>query len=358
MNQSLMDQLKAIGANTDQFASSAAIAQSDRVQVIDRSDLSVVRFSGSDVSTFLQSQTCNDHALLNESTAQLDGYCSPKGRLLALPMVIHDSVSGAVYWLLPSEITDSVVTRIKMFVMRNKDTGKLADVTIEIEPDWSVMGLAAFEAQLNASPGVDLTPWLGAADADAMSSWGANNHLVCKARSADGIVRTLLIGSADDVAASIVSLNEAVSSQLQWASAASWTLGDIQAGVPSIMSETQDAFVPQMVNMEQVQGLSFTKGCYPGQEIVARMQYLGKLKRTMMRFNGPANGDGVTHPVPGDALSCGDDSSAGQVLAATSVGDTIELLAVVKTSADPSAFTFKDTSLTVQELPYAYASDD
>jgi len=119
-----------------------------------------------------------------------------------------------------------------------------------------------------------------------MTTWSINDHMVIKARSADNQTRTLLIGDQSNLKDSLSKLIEAAGAADQavvWASGATWVLGDIEAGVPSIYQATQDSFVPQMVNFEQLDGLSFKKGCYPGQEIVARMHYLGKLKRHMRR---------------------------------------------------------------------------
>ncbi len=113
------------------------------------------------------------------------------------------------------------------------------------------------------------------------------------------------------------------------------------------MEQTREAFVPQMVNLHLIDALSFTKGCYPGQEIVARMQYLGKLKRHMRRFRV----DGEIVPLPGTAVHAGDDSGAGQVIDAVAGPDGVELLAVVKTAA-ATGLSVADQSMQAEELPY------
>ncbi len=341
MNQSWLDQLSEIGADEQALTSTQANAPADSIQFLDRSDLAVVRFSGADVNTFLQAQTCNDHALLNPEKAQLNGYCSPKGRLLALPTVANDASAEEVFWLLPKEVVDSVVKRLTMFVLRS-------EVSIVVESDWVVMGLTIPTKKLAAPH----EPWFGQQDSPALSSWVTHAHSVIKMHPALGQTRTLVFGTMANIKSSLESCRAAAPAKLRdivWASSASWILGDIEAGVPMIVAGTQDAFVPQMVNMEAVEGLSFTKGCYPGQEIVARMQYLGKLKRTMVRFSG-AQAVAVN---AGDKIRAGDDENAGEVVAAASTHDGIELLAVIKTAADPDAFQLGDAKLCVQSLPYA-----
>jgi hypothetical protein len=112
-----------------------------------------------------------------------------------------------------------------------------------------------------------------------------------------------------------------------------WALLDIRAGIPSVHAETSDAFVPQMANMQLIDGVSFTKGCYTGQEVVARMQYLGKLKRRMYLAEVTA----PEPPLPGDGLyspSSRSEQSAGRVVDACAVGgDRYELLVVVEVGA-------------------------
>ena len=120
--------------------------------------------------------------------------------------------------------------------------------------------------------------------------------------------------------------------------------------------------MPQMLNLQLIDALSFTKGCYPGQEIVARMQYLGKLKRHMRLFKMPLNkATSVSELVAGSKLQAGEDAEAGVVVDVAAAGTAeaggwIMLLAVVKVSAAQEAFRFDDHSLQVLPLPYALPS--
>ena len=277
MNQSWLDQLLSPVSNTGTAPQEPASLPEQAIQCIERSDLTVVRFSGQDAAGFLQSQMCNDHSAVNASTAQLDGYCSPKGRLLALPTVAADASGEDYFWLLSKDLVEPVLKRLSMFVLRS-------DVSIDVQSHWVVAGLAAKTDLLDTA----LEPWFGKPMAQAMSSWTFGEVTLIKAHSGTGYSRVLMFGPSESVKTSLMACLEEHSENMSeplFSSQTSWTLGDIHAGVPTIVAKTQDAFVPQMVNLEQLNGLSFTKGCYPGQEIVARMQYLGKLKRTMVRFS-------------------------------------------------------------------------
>jgi len=308
--------------------------------IIDRSDLCVVSFKGSDVGTFLQSQTCNDHTKVGPHAAQINGYCSPKGRLLALPTVASDTEGSTVYWLIPADIAEAVVKRLSMFVLR-------ADVQISREDDWAVIGLSCDDS-------IDTEgqeAWLGEPESDPLTSWESNGTIGVKARSAEGVQRSLLFGPADSLLTTLQRYLEAMPADAPkpvFSGASSWTLGDIDAGVPSIVAATKDSFVPQMVNLEPLDALSFTKGCYPGQEIVARMQYLGKLKRTMVRFTASSE----LALSAGDSIICGDDENAGEVVSFAATDSVSHCLAVIKTSADKTAFSANGVSLDIQSLPY------
>jgi len=309
MNKLWSDQLIALGATGDALTSSVAYPVSESVQIIDRSDLVVLNISGSEAGSFLQAQTCNDHALVDEKTAQLSGYCTPKGRLLALPIVAAGPGDSQFYWLLPKDIAEAITKRLTMFVMRS-------DVTIKIEENWAVMSLAVSSDAVDES----VEPWL----------FGSHEALT---------------GSLAD----FIQTQSTQSRDVVWASAVSGILGDIEAGFPSVSASTQDTFIPQMVNLEQLDGLSFKKGCYPGQEIVARMHYLGKVKRTMQRFSS----DAPDAAAAGDAVHSGDDDNAGNVVASVKTDNGTEYLAVVKTSVDPKTVEINGAGCTPVDLPYS-----
>ena len=152
-----------------------------------------------------------------------------------------------------------------------------------------------------------------------------------------------------------------LSAQISTSGASVWHWSDIQAGLPSIWSPTVEEFVPQMMNLELIGGVSFKKGCYPGQEIVARMHYLGKPKRRMFRLHSQANQPAA--PGADIYLADGDGQSAGKVvMAEPSVGDGCDLLAVLQlihaNGADLRLGDRQGEALQMQSLPYALETEN
>jgi folate-binding protein YgfZ len=225
-------------------------------------ELGVIAVEGADAITFLQAQLTNDVAKLQEHEFELNGYCTPKGRLLA---TFHQWRDGDTVQLrLPREILAGVVKRLAMFVLRSKV--RLSDASAQ----WTTHALlgAALSARMQRD-GVTLPaqPWSGVR---------VDGVRVDRVPDADGIERYLLGARAGAAL-------PAWCASFERAPAALWWWSEIAAAVPTVFAATQEKFVPQMINFEVVGGVDFRKGCYPGQEIVARSQYLGKLKRRMQR---------------------------------------------------------------------------
>jgi folate-binding protein YgfZ len=224
--------------------------------------------TGADARDFLHAQLTNDIANLPPDRAALAGWCTAKGRLLASFLVIP---SGDGFLLqLARDLAPAVAKRLSMFVLRSKV--KLAD-----ESDaWAQYGL--WDADL----GVAGVAW-------------------------DGDVVTVRVGERR-----FLKIGKSVSEDCKSREEA-WTLQEIRAGRPLISAATQDQFVPQMVNFEALGAINFQKGCYPGQEIVARAQYRGQVKRRMVHVQVPAG----TELKPGQEFNGGVvvDSAAGEALA-------------------------------------------
>ena len=329
-------------------ADSKVIAQVSRaseesLQVVDLSGLSVVEVRGEEASIFLQGQFCNDLAQVTSTHAQITGYCTPKGRLLALPTIV--GFDSGFRLLVPQSVKEAFIKRLSMFVMRSK-------VTIEELSNVRCLGVIADDSD----SGEALQSLLGAVPVAPFDSSTAGNvqvirwhdDLSTKQRS-----RFLVI--ADDAAATKL-WNQVAEAGRSGQSA--WRLADISAGVPSITGGVVESFVPQMMNLQLIDGLSFTKGCYPGQEIVARMQYLGKLKRHMRPFKLLLGDTAIaTAPVAGAKLSCGSDQEAGVIVDAAQMGnEAIYILAVVKVSADETALQYEQHDLVAMGLPYELPS--
>jgi len=252
-------------------------------------DLGLIRATGPEARAFLQGQLSNDSKLLSLSQGQLSGYCSPKGRLLAVFTVLQlgeDDFALA----LPAGLLAPTLKRLKMFVLRSKLT--LSDASSEL-PALGVMGEAAAAALATFGFAVP--------DSDYGSAQHAGTLLL---RRPGPVPRFELRAAPGQLAALRQSLN------LLPANPDDWALAEVLAGTPQVLPETTDHFVPQTINLDLAGGVSFTKGCYPGQEIVARVHYLGRVKQRLRLAQAQA-----TLP-PGTQLLDAEGHSVGMVMAA------------------------------------------
>jgi len=253
-------------------------AAATRDVVVDLSGFALIRVSGADAQAFLQGQLSNDVRAVDAVRSQLSSYNTPKGRMLAILRLVR---RGDDYLLqLPQDLADAVLKRLRMFVLRSKVLLEQSD------GELACFGLCG--------PGVAAraTPLLGELPVAPDG---------CTAR--DDVTILALPGPATrlQVVAPVkkaVALWQALATHCQPVGMAAWRWLDIEAGIPNIFPGTVEEFVPQMTNLELVGGVSFKKGCYPGQEIVARMQYLGQLKQRMYR----AVVDTDNCPRPGERL--------------------------------------------------------
>lgn len=232
-------------------------------------DLGLIAASGEDAASFLHSQLTNDVEHLGPDEARPAGYCTPKGRLQATVLMWRSTApdgAGTVWLLVPRSIQAPLQKRLSMFVLRAR--AKLRDATGEA-PVEAVLGIGggAGEAALRAFvPELPAAP-LGKVDGD----FGT----VIRLQDAFGAPRYLWLATVETAQPALAALR----TRLALGGNAAWRLAAIHAGVPQVTPATQEQFVPQMINFELLGGVNFKKGCYPGQEIVARSQYLGKLKR-------------------------------------------------------------------------------
>ncbi|MGZ3254454.1 MAG: CAF17-like 4Fe-4S cluster assembly/insertion protein YgfZ [Burkholderiaceae bacterium] len=227
-------------------------------------DLGLIAFTGEEAAHFLHNQLTNDMEHLGTSEARLAGYCSPKGRLLAT--MLAWKASDSIMLQLPREILPAIQKRLQMFVMRAK--AKSADVSEQ----HVIFGLAG------ATATAALSKWFDTMPTAPYSTVTSDAGTLIRVADAFGAPRYIWITTPDIAVASWPELIQVLTP----ADAVTWRLTDIHAGIPQVTLATQEKFVPQMINFEVVGGVNFKKGCYPGQEIVARSQYLGKLKRRMM----------------------------------------------------------------------------
>lgn len=290
--------------------------------------LAVLQASGADATAFLHGQLSNDLEGLPPGDSRLAGYCNAKGRLYAVLRLWRDGDDWQIG--LPADTADAVLKRLRMFVLRSKLTlARRADVTL--------LGLAGAGAQdCLARAGV---PVPGAVNAVV------RHGSVAVLRLPGSPARFQLC--MPDAAAP--ALWTALAAAARPASASAWRLLDIDAGLPAVYAPTLEAFVPQMVNLELVGGVSFRKGCYPGQEIVARMHYLGKPSRRMFRLQAAGS-----VPPPGTPVLDANAREVGTVVDAQAAeAGSCRLLVVLQVSASEVALHLAGVGQ-LERLPLPY----
>ena len=230
------------------------------------SHLGIISAEGADAASFLHGQLSQDVTGQAPHQARLAAFCSAKGRMLASFIVVKPLPE--TFWLVTdAQVLPAALKRLSMFVLRAK--AKLSDAVGKLSP----VGLVGPSAQA----------WLG--DAAPAEPWQASLH----AASGGHVVRLPdVLGSPRWLWIGPVEAAEALAKILPALPLATWQWLDVMSGVVRIEPSTVDQFVPQMVNYELVGGVHFQKGCYPGQEIVARSQYRGTLKRRTFLLHGPA----------------------------------------------------------------------
>ena len=237
-------------------------AARDHTIVADLSHNALLAVTGDDATSFLQGQLTNDVQALPEGAAQWDGWCSAKGRLIATFLLVKRAEGYLL--MLPAEIAPAVAKRLGMFVLRSK---------VKITDAGSGLARIGFAGK---SAGVIVARIFGHTP-DALRSV-EKDGATCVAIDGERFVVLVPVEHAPVMWEALVQ-HAAPAGTDAWG----WSL--IQAGIPTIVAATQEAFVPQMANLDLVGGVSFRKGCYPGQEIVARTQYRGILKRRMARVH-------------------------------------------------------------------------
>ncbi|SDY69651.1 hypothetical protein SAMN04515617_11991 [Collimonas sp. OK242] len=235
-------------------------------------DLGLIALTGEEAASFLHTQLTNDVQNLAVGQARLAGYCSPKGRLLATFLMWKSN--DTIFLQLPRSLQAAIQKRLQMFVMRAK--AKLTDVS----DAQIVLGLAG-----NAA-GAALAPWFPTLPNAPYAKIDNDYGTLIRVADANSTPRYQWITSTGHA----ITAWPQLSASLQPVAASAWRLSEIQAGIPQITLPTQEQFVPQMINFEVIGGVNFKKGCYPGQEIVARSQYLGKLKRRAVLASVAATG--------------------------------------------------------------------
>jgi len=285
----------------------------------------LIRARGADALKFLQGQLTNDVALMGDAQVRLAGFCSAKGRLQA-SFLVWKLASDDVLLACAASVLPATLKRLSMFVLRAQC--KLSD--------------ASSELGLHGLVGDSASALIG--DAPVWTRREVDGGTLVRLPDVDGIARCLVATTSPP-------------DRLPLLAAESWRALEVRSGIPMIEAVTVDQFVPQMLNYEIVGGVDFRKGCYPGQEVVARSQYRGTIKRRMFLFECDAPlvaGQEVFHS--GDARQ-----PAGMVVNAAPQGAGSVALVEVKLAALDEGLLHAGTpdgpTLTQRELPYLVTSD-
>ncbi len=279
----------------------------DTAALVPLTNTGVVRVSGEDAQTFLNTQFTSDVVQVSAGAAQYSSYCTPKGRVLATFLIC---LYGSDYLLiLPQEIAESVAAGLKRYVLRAK-----VKIAAETE-SYALLGIAGPQSASVADsvigkPQVQPMQVAPYGAVSLITLPGEHLLVICDRNNVDEYWRALD--------------KEATASGVQV-----FELQGIRAGIATVTTATQDSFIPQMLGLEMIGAVSFEKGCYPGQEIVARTKYLGNLKRQL------CYGYSDNMLAAGDTISMiSDGKTAGTVTnAAPNLEGQWEFLAVMQGEA-------------------------
>ena len=244
--------------------------------------LKSIRVEGEDAGQFLQSQFSSDVSALSAGQQQPGAYCNPKGRALTVFRLLRDE--SGFHLVLPDDLAESVLKRLKLYRMRSR-------VDLGFDDQIGVLGLIG-----HVPPSPD--------------TWSLDDNRAIRLEAKDPAPDSGLEDTVTMLAGEF------------------WKLAAILAGDPQVYAATSESFIPQQINLDLVGGVSFSKGCYPGQEIVARVRYLGKIKQ---RMTGAVIHDTGANAAPGDPLFTRErpDQKAGMVVDAVRFRDTTWLSAMV-----------------------------
>ncbi len=288
-------------------AAGELVAARERTALVPLTHLALIEATGEDAKAFLHGQLTSDINHLGADQAQHSAWCTAKGRMQASFLVWR---TGDAYQLaLAADLEAASLKRLQMFVLRAKvKLVALTDSLILI----GVAGPQAIEALADAGLPCPAAPMTTAAyDTARVIALDAHRYIVALPQASAAVFWQKLAAKARPAGLPV------------------WRWLDIQAGFPLVTAATKEEFVPQMADFEKLGGVSFHKGCYPGQEIVARTQYLGKVKRHLFRVKG----EQVL--VPGTDLHSPDnpDTASGMIVSgAPSPAGGYEALAVVQSN--------------------------
>lgn len=262
--------------------------------------LRALRVTGADAEPFLQGQLSSDLRQLTAARAQFSSWNSPKGRMLAFLLLVR--AGDAIDLWMPDALVPAIQKRLKMFVLRSK-----------VVIDDLAGGRVAYGV-VGPDPAARLSAAGLPAPAEVRGVEAANGVQIVRTLGAEP--RFLVLGAPDTLPAPADPDDTA------------WRFGDIEAGLPVVFPETQDRWVAQMANLDRIAAIGFEKGCYTGQEVVARLHYLGNLKKRLFRLTGEGPG-----PARGADVQVGGEGQAvGEIVDSVPSGGGFVAAAVLQVS--------------------------
>jgi len=308
--------------------------------ICDLSQFATLVVAGDDATDFMQGQFTNDVAKVDENNSQLNAFCNNKGRMTANFRLFKYQQN--YFFSLKSNLVKAGVEHLQNYILR-------AQVVIQDVSEQLIhLGISGDNAEKLLSPFIEISH-------QAIDSVSYNDDYLAIRVGAqpDKKPRYEIFCSLEQAK----TLWEAISTQAEVVNSASWDYLNIQAGLPFIDNTSSEEFVPQMVNMDLINGVSFTKGCYTGQEIVARMHYLGKLKKRCFKIHIASE----DKPAAGDKLFA-ENARAGQntgmiIQAEKNPEAGFDALAVIQIADTKSKLFLNDIEgpvVTVKELPYSF----
>lgn len=269
-------------------------------------DMGVLSLEDADAIPFIHRQLSNDIEHLGDHQARLAAYCSPQGRVLALFTVWKDN--GKVMLAFSKDILPAIQKRLRIYVLRDKVTVSDVSDTYKV---WGIYGEKALNHLGLSADATTETYAKTENDAGTLIRWtDAFNHS-----------RWLFFARQPDAFAP---------SDTFLADENAWLLTEIEAGMPRVNLAIQDRFLPQMLNLETLGGLSFTKGCYPGQEIISRAKYRGAVKSGLFKGTLSVDGNEILSIPDGTALFNETGNECGTVILSATDGNTPHCLAVIR----------------------------
>lgn len=274
--------------------------------------LGILHIVGDEAEHFLQNLLTNDVAALKPDQSQLSGFCNAKGRLFASFIIIRRA--DGYQLILPKNMCHLLQQRLAMYVLRAK-------VTISDENNrlFCIGLITANHSQINTAQGfkhpIDNQRFL----------------FICRQNTVEDLVAKFK------------------KQGVQLAPQNSWQRLDIEDGLATILPESKEKFTPQQVNFDLIGGVSFSKGCYPGQEVVARLHYLGKPSRRLFIAEAETN----KLPNIADEITTTDGNVAGHIVSAHHVGSSLKLLISLKLTTKMSKLQLNGIAVKVQDLRVA-----